>query len=234
MNKRFIVGTLFPKLRIVRRLAQYAELVEFLKVNPARDFADRASLYRFVCATVAADGPLDMIELGVWRGASLELWLDAHRHPAGRFFGLDTFEGLPEVWQHVIGSSPRGTFSADGQTPAPSDPRVAFRKGLIQDELPSLLRGETLGAKPLVVHFDADLYSATLFALATLDTLLAPRVSSYVAVFDEFSSANDEFRAFSDYTRAFLRRFRVLGRVGKSYDQAAIEVFFTPADRAHM
>jgi hypothetical protein len=225
VDKRYIVGTLVPKLRTVRMVARYAELVDFVKRQTAREFTHRGELYRFVCERLGPQ-PIDLVELGVWRGESIRLWLAAQVHPDSRFFGLDTFEGLPEPWEHLIGRSPKGTFSVDGQVPIVADSRVAFRKGLIQNLLKPLLLEMDVSDKPLVVHFDADLYSTTLYALTTLDVLLASTVDSYVAVFDEFSSANDEYRAFEDYRASYLRDFRVLGHVGKCYDQVAMEISF--------
>jgi len=72
---------------------------------------------------------------------------------------------------------------------------------------------------------DADLYSTTLYGLATVDSVLLAGIGSYVAVFDEFSSAADEYRAFRDYVAAFRRSYRVLGHVGRSFNQAAISIF---------
>jgi hypothetical protein len=225
MNKRLFVGSVFPRFRVTRRLAAYADLVDFVRAHRCPGFTDRANLYDAVCSRAApAGGPVNVIELGVLRGHSLRLWLQASTHPDSRFYGLDTFEGLPEPWQHVVGASPKGTFSAGGRVPDIADPRVVFHKGLIQAELKPLLQQVDFTRAPLIVHFDADLYSATLYGLATLDTVLAPRVRTYIAVFDEFSSANDEFRALRDYSTAYLRDFAVLGHVGSSYDKLAIEI----------
>jgi hypothetical protein len=224
MNKRRIVGRLFPRLRTVRRLAGYGDLLDFVRAHECAQFKDRATLYRFVCSVIAPEGPLNVIELGVWRGESLKIWAAAAPQPAAKFYGLDTFHGLPEDWKHVIGRSPKGTFTTHGQLPDITDSRVSFRKGLIQVRLRSLLHEVDFAGSPLVVHFDADLYSATLYALTTLDVVLAPKLDSYVAVFDEFSSANDEFRAFRDYTGAYLRDYRVLAHVGDSYDKVAVRI----------
>jgi hypothetical protein len=49
----------------------------------------------------------------------------------------------------------------------------------------------------LVVHYDADLYSSTLFALTKIDILK----QDYIAVFDEFTG--DETRALYDYMDAY-------------------------------
>jgi hypothetical protein len=43
-------------------------------------------------------------------------------------------------------------------------------------------------------------------------------------IFDEFSGATDEFRAFTDYSSSFLQKFRVVAQVGSQCDQVAVEV----------
>jgi O-methyltransferase len=84
-------------------------------------------------------------------------------HPDSTFVGFDTFEGLPEMW----GPWPKGSFTADGETPDIVDPRCSFVKWLFQDTLPGWLSGREFPGRTLV-HLDADLYSSTLVVLAQL------------------------------------------------------------------
>ena len=48
-----------------------------------------------------------------------------------RFFGFDSFEGLPEDW----GDVPRGMFAVEGRAPHIDDARVQFVQGLFQETL---------------------------------------------------------------------------------------------------
>jgi O-methyltransferase len=196
-----------------------------VKGNPCPSFATRVDLYRFVNDTHLAAKSLCLVELGVWKGETIKNWTLLNSDPKSRFYGLDTFEGLPEEWQHLLGSTPIGTFSSNGALPNIDDPRLSFVKGLIQEKLQFLLMNLALNASRLVVHYDADLYSTTLYGLTSIDCILLARMDSYIAIFDEFSSANDEFRAFVDYCGAYRRRFKVLGHVGKSYNQVAINIY---------
>jgi O-methyltransferase len=224
MNMRYWIGRIFPKLRHLRHLSTLAYLSDFIEEHPSPSLRDRVELYRYVNEFHLGTKPLCLIELGVWQGETISHWAHINADPQSRFYGIDTFEGLPEDWQHLFGKSVRGTFSTHGQVPVIEDIRISFIRGLIQEQLQELLARIELDNASLVVHFDADLYSATLFALTTLDIVLATRIARYVAVFDEFSSANDEFRAFVDYQSAFRRQFSVIAHVGKSHDQIAIQI----------
>src|SRR5262245_52787878 len=57
-------------------------------------FVHRADLYEYVNGIVA--GPVDYLEFGVASGVSFRKWVTINTHPGSRFFGFDTFDGLPE------------------------------------------------------------------------------------------------------------------------------------------
>lgn len=94
--------------------------------------------------------------------------------------------------------------------PEVDDRRIKFVKGWFQDTWQSL----PPKAKTLFVHFDADLYSSTLFALCQIDKMKQP----YLAVFDDFAS--HEARALYDYRQAFnaavepICQFKVPSQIG--------------------
>ena len=79
--------------------------------------------------------------------------------------------------------------------------RVSFVKGWFQNTLPVFVNGFTPRSR-LVIHNDSDLYSSTLFTLASLNVLLVPGA---VVILDDFSMATHVFRAFADYRSAFMR-----------------------------
>lgn len=179
--------------------------------------ADRGGLHELVSAHLGA-GPLDYLEFGVWWGKSLKHWTSLNTDPGSRFFGFDTFEGLPENWA----STPKGTFSTRGQPPSLQDHRVRFVVGLFQNTLyPFLADYQRLDRA--VFHIDCDLYSSTLFCLAAMDRYLRP---GDVLIFDEFYSLEHEFDAFLDYTRSF---YRVLKPLASS--PGCMQAAFTVAGR---
>jgi hypothetical protein len=178
----------------------------------------RSSLYRAVAARAKAKGnPITYLEFGVFRGASILEWSEINRHPESRFFGFDSFEGLPEDWGV---HNKAGTFDVGGAVPLIDDPRVQFVKGWFQDSLPGFLKGlEPRGS--LVIHLDADLHSSTMYCLTMLDGLIAPGT---VLIFDDWVSALHEFRAFNEYCAAYRREAVPIAMTDDFATQAAFEV----------
>jgi O-methyltransferase len=180
------------------------------------DYALRLALYDRVAARERLAGtPIDYLEFGVAAGESLAWWLAANDHPASRFVGFDTFEGLPERW----GTIPAGTFSTRGRPPDVSDPRCSFQIGLFQRTLPGFL--ETFRrAGRIVAHLDADLYSSTLFTLLQI----GPRLrAGDILLFDEFNSVAHEFRGFADFCAVMTPRYELIGTANE-FSQVALRI----------
>ena len=186
--------------------------------NPSeRRYERRYDLYRFVLEHQALGRePIDYLEFGVARGASLEWWVRSHTHPDSRFVGFDTFRGLPEAWH---AGAPRGAFSTEGRVPDIRDSRCRFEVGLFQDTLPAHLQRSFLRNR-LVIHMDADLYSSTLYVLMALAPVLKP---GDLILFDEFDDVRNEFRALQDCLAAFPLRYEVVAEVNR-YMQVALRV----------
>jgi hypothetical protein len=181
--------------------------------QPLRFYQSRNLLYQDVNQEILGGVPIDYLEFGVWKGDTILYWAEINKHAQSRFFGFDSFEGLPEQW----GAYQKGYFSTGGAIPATSYCRVSFVKGWLQDTVPPFLRGFE-PRNQLVIHVDADLYSSTLFLLTSLDRFLVPGT---VLIFDEFFDCRHEFRALRDYACAIRRRYRPL-YFTKSYKQVAI------------
>jgi hypothetical protein len=170
------------------------------------EYEDRYNLYEAVIQQEALDDEtFDFLEFGVFEGTSIDWWTRRISDPRVRFFGFDTFTGLPEQWG-IFGPK---TFSAEGKTPEISDPRCHFEVGLFQKTVPAFVR-KFSRPRRMVVHLDADLYSSTLFALTSLATILRP---GDLLFFDEFASPTSEFRALEDFVKAYLVKYELLGAV---------------------
>lgn len=199
------------------RLEYAALLIEFeewCKANrPVRFHQSRNLLYSDVNQEFLGSGPVDYLEFGVWKGATILYWAEINKNPQSRFFGFDSFEGLPEQW----GDYAKGHFSTAGTLPITNDTRVSFVKGWFQDTVPTFLK-QFESRNRLVVHVDADLYSSTLFLLSSLNHLFIPDT---VLIFDEFYDCLHEFRAWRDYTSAFCRKYRPL-YFTETYKQVAV------------
>lgn len=178
-------------------------------------FRNRSELYQNLLKQVG-DEPISYLEFGVWEGKSFREWVSGNKHPQSRFTGFDTFTGLPEDWMPEF---PAGAFSTAGAVPRLDDPRAEFVPGLFQDTLYEFLDKHPPANSRIVLHLDADLYSSTLFVLATMDRFLRPGT---ILIFDEFNSLNHEYQAWYDYRRSFGHQWKGLGQVGDDALQAAI------------
>ncbi|MBT8587054.1 hypothetical protein G6675_02015 [Polynucleobacter paneuropaeus] len=144
---------------------------------------------------------INFIEYGVHEGYSIQFFADNINDPNSLFIGLDSFDGLPEAW----GSLPAGHFSTNGCIPFTNDPRITFVKGWFQDSNATL--SKLISKKSnFIIHFDADLYSSTLYALTKADDLKQP----YLAIFDEFPG--HEARALYSYLHSYCAKVEFIGR----------------------
>jgi O-methyltransferase len=225
------VAVPLPSSRLLGSVSQLLRLGDYVRSSGLRTapyFSSRYQLYDHVHQTVVGESPIDYLEFGVFTGMSMRHWVSLNQSADSRFVGFDTFEGLPERWEFAAGSLEAGYFSTGGNTPDIQDPRVRFIKGLFQDTVGQFARDYHPQGR-LVVHCDADLYSSTLYVLATLHEFLQPGT---IVIFDEFGTVNEEFRAFVDYTRSFRRHLVPLGWAGKFYEQVAFVVRESPNGRS--
>lgn len=181
-----------------------------------RNYDRRYNLYEFVIDKEnLKNEDLIYLELGVCTGASFRWWMKNNFNHNSRFYGFDTFEGLPESW---------GIFfkSGDMQSKSPelTDERGEFIKGLFQDTLPIFLKNnEQLKHKRKVIHLDADLFSSTIFSLAVLYPYLQ---KGDILFFDEFNVPNHEFLAYKIFTESFYVNLELLGYVNNYYQTSFI------------
>ncbi|MEO7368290.1 MAG: hypothetical protein ABIZ36_10055 [Gemmatimonadaceae bacterium] len=186
-----------------QRLMTYAILEnKFRQVYLAPVYARRELLWdECIERQLDSRAKITFVEFGVHAGYSINYFAQRNLHEDSTFIGLDSFEGLPEKW----GAMPKGTFDKKGKPPETTDPRIIFIKGWFQDTWDEL-NAHLSRVENLVVHYDADLYSSTLFALTKMDTLK----KSYVAIFDEFTG--HETRAIFNYAQADLASVFFIGR----------------------
>jgi len=194
---------------------------QWLKANePFPYFKHRFELYADLQTKVLAKESIDYLEFGVRYGDSIFRWATLNTDPNSRFFGFDSFEGIPEDWVSVTGMSKKGDMSVGGAIPQTTDTRIRFIKGWFNETLRPFLRDFTPQSR-MIVHSDGDLFSSTMYTLATLDPLLKPGT---ILIFDEFANPLHEWRAFQDYCSAFGRKCKALGAAGDYYTQVAMEI----------
>jgi hypothetical protein len=180
----------------MKRLRLHEAIADIYLPRPAAHELEQGAvmeLHDFAAETIG-DVPMVYMEFGVAGGKSIRRMVERFTHPDARFFGFDSFEGIPEDWA----DKPRGSFSMKGKPPVMLDKRVKLIQGWFQDSVPGFLESmKKTDAAPVLVHYDADLYSSTLFLLCTL----WHHIPDYYFIFDEFMS--DEIVALHDFSRAF-------------------------------
>ena len=166
-----------------------------------RNYDNRLKLFDFVAEQESlVTSEITYLEFGVYSGRSFQWWLSKNANPQSRFFGFDTFEGLPEGWLFFK----KGDMKSE--TPTIEDGRGAFVKGLFQHTLFPFLKenGELLRRSKKVIHLDADLFSSTLFTLTTLAPFLN---AGDIILFDEFNVPNHEFLAWELFCNSYYVNF---------------------------
>ena len=168
------------------------------------DYSRRYNLYEAICKAENLDTvAIDYFEFGVCGGLSFKWWLQKNQQPQSLFFGFDTFEGLPEKW----GAFAKGSMAVGLESLNISDSRATFYKGLFQDTLIPFLENYKSGKRKLI-HLDADLFSATIFAMSQLYRVLN---DGDILMFDEFAVPQHEFLAFKIFTESFYVNYEVIG-----------------------
>lgn len=213
-RQRDLASVVYPRpIGLLDQLNGHARLNAWFKRQTAPRFPDRFALYDFILANELGNAPIDYLEFGVFEGRVMKRWSTIATDPATRFFGFDTFEGLPTDWSGPLG---KGHFDVSGSLPDIQDDRVQFIKGLFQETLVGFLSTFEKRSR-LVIHNDSDLYSSTLYTLAKLDDIIEPGT---LIIFDEFPSPMHEYRAWTDYCAAFMRRATLVASSGPYAEQA--------------
>jgi hypothetical protein len=167
------------------------------------DYNRREKLYdALISQEQVGSLPIDYFEFGVCGGYSFNWWLEHNKNPNSRFFGFDTFEGLPEQFGHFK----KGEMAASLESLGINDSRASFYKGLFQDTLLPFLDQYKTGQRKLI-HMDADIFSATLFSLSQLYRVLN---DGDIIMFDEFAVPRHEFMAFKIFTESFYVDYEII------------------------
>ena len=168
------------------------------------DYERRYTLYNEVArAEKLFTEEIDYIEFGVAGGHSFKWWLERNKNIASRFYGFDTFEGLPEKWGHFE----KGDMAVAMDSLNINDSRGSLYKGLFQDTLLPFLENYDNKNRKLI-HMDADLFSSTIFTLSQIYRFLKP---GDVILFDEFAVPQHEFLAWKIFTESFYVNYDVIG-----------------------
>lgn len=166
---------------------------DFFTKNRSRE--KRYKLYDYLNKEIIKEKPISYLEFGVANGSSFYWWLDHHKNESSKFYGFDTFSGLPEDWGHFK----KGDMNNGNEVLKTDDERASFFQGLFQQTLPLFLKSFKNDMQT-VIHIDADLYSSTLFTLTTFAPFLK---KGDIILFDEFCVPTHEFLAFKNFTESY-------------------------------
>lgn len=222
------VGLLLkPFSHVFKFTANFANLAGWIqtyhKKIPFTDFykakkvyTDRNKLYQYVADNNSLQNEeIEYYEFGVASGTSFKWWLNQNKNDNSKFWGFDTFEGLPEDWHFYK----KGDMSFD--IPEIGDSRAKFIKGLFQDTFFGFIKQHAPSTSiRKVIHMDADLYTSTLYILTSMAPYLR---DGDIILFDEFNVPNHEFAAWDTFTKSFYIDYEVLGGVNNYY-QIAVKI----------
>ena len=115
--KRVILKSGLPPSKRVDFCNALLSLGQWLKSHPAPiHLESREKLYDHIAGQMNGE-PFDFIEAGVFHGDSIRYWANLSSCPGSRFFGFDTFTGLPEAWHAGLKTFGIGHFDAGGALP---------------------------------------------------------------------------------------------------------------------
>ena len=219
------LSKVIPNSNYLKYLSFLPELEYWRKEHkePFPFFKTRSMLYDYLNSEIIKKRPIDYLEFGVFEGNSIKYWSEINTHNMSKFWGFDTFTGLPETMFVPINTLNKGIFDMGGKLPVIADKRVSFVKGLFQDTLSKFLKEQPMPSS-LVIHIDSDLYSSSLYVLTRCNDILIPGA---IIIFDQFSAVLDEFRALKDYCSSYRKKYEVLGATKSRedyYTQIAIRI----------
>lgn len=218
INRNHLIK-IFPKyVQLLDILNRNTEFFDFKRKNIAEKIIqsnNRFDIHDYVFSKLG-NITIDYLEFGVYKGDSLFYWAGKNTNTDSRFFGFDSFEGLPEDWEK---NHPKGFFSTNGKMPQTNDRRIQFIKGWFNDTIPTFKK-TFIPKNPLIIHIDSDLYSSALYILTQFDEMMQ---NDTIIILDEFGNLLHEFSAWQDYIQSYKRKFRILCAF-PNYKRIAIEL----------
>lgn len=81
---------------------------------------DRTEHFQYLNNNFIKNFPIDFLEFGVYKGDSIISWSRMNTHDLSKFYGFDTFTGLPEDW---FKGFEKNAFDMGGKLPQTNDSR---------------------------------------------------------------------------------------------------------------
>lgn len=184
----------FLKERSRRAASQTFDFVD-TDMRDALFHMDQFLVIRSRAEEIGATGDT-ILDFGVYKGASTRAL--ASVFPNHAIHGFDSFEGLPEDWNHAL----KAAFSdAGGKIPDAPD-NVRFHKGWFDDTAPAWAAANRR-AKIALLRVDCDIYSSTKTIFDSIGPMLGS--GSWIC-FDEligyYGWQGHEHKAFEEFLQS--------------------------------
>lgn len=206
----YIVKIFSPPIDVLQNLLGLTIMVRKYKgIGSTKRFKSREKLWDFLISDKSEK--VLFIEFGVHEGYSIKYFANKNINLESKFFGFDSFTGLPENWRNFTKIYKANHFDVGGAIPQTKDERIIFHKGWFNKTLPLFLKENKVSLQSydkVIVHMDADIYSSTLYCLTKLNDIF----DNYIVIFDEFPG--EETRALYDYSKAFNSNVKYIGYCG--------------------
>ncbi|THB77813.1 MAG: hypothetical protein D6B25_05885 [Desulfobulbaceae bacterium] len=197
---------------VLRNSAQFGQSMEFhwwLKRHFGShhaSFATRERLWESILADLAPQQPLCCFEFGVAYGYTTRWWL-SRCSTISRWYGFDTFTGLPDPWLEFE----QGSFDAGGRPPDINDKRLEWVIGRLEETLDEdrfqAMTSSCPAEGQLIFFFDLDLYGPTRHAI---DIILPHLRNGDILYFDEAADL-DERRVLIETEELHSEGFSLIG-----------------------
>ncbi len=180
-------------LRVLGRSHLGATFIEMLDSEMDNRMSERGMLsHAFEFSRInGVEG--DYFEFGLWRGKTFcyaHLMKQRYRMPKMRFWGFDSFQGLPEferqkdeIWKAGQFACTQDEFRRVLRRNGFSDSEYELVQGFYSESLNSGLRDRMAGVKAAIVYIDCDLYESTRDVLSFLPPFLQ---NGTVVCFDDY------------------------------------------------
>ncbi len=203
-----MVKKISPSIDILQNLLGLTILVrKYKSIGNSKRFPSRESLWDYILEKNKND--FVFLEFGVHEGYSIKYFANKNQNPNSKFFGFDSFIGLPENWRNFTKIYKANHFDVKGNVPITNDKRISFFKGWFNETFPIFIKeNKELFDRNFIIHIDADLYSSTLYCLTKLDSIL----EKYTVIFDELPG--EEARALYDYQKSYNATVDNIGYCG--------------------
>lgn len=164
------------------------------------------------------------LEFGVHSGRTINDM--ATYRPHGKFFGFDSFEGLPEAWQYGPKTIEKGHFAGD--MPGVEE-NVELFKGWFNETIPAFKKEiVSLWEWPIsFLHIDSDLYSSAKTIFDELNNYIVPGT---IIAFDELcewslvENKKKKHSPFKLYTNWQDHEWKALNEWITNYDREVVPI----------